>query len=70
MKKIIILLMTVCFAVSCQYDDSEIWDKLNDHESRIAYLEKICDEMNTDISNLKTIVTALETDDYVVNAYP
>lgn len=63
--------MTVCFAVSCnQYDDSEIWDKLNDHESRIAYLERICDEMNTDISNLKTIVTALENNDYVVNAYP
>ena len=62
--------MTVCFAVSCQYDDSEIWDKLNDHESRIAYLEKICDEMNTDISNLKTIVTALETNDYIINAYP
>ena len=57
--------------VSCnKFDDSEIWDKLNDHEKRIVYLEDLCKRMNADLVNLQTIVTALETNDYIVNASP
>lgn len=63
--------MAICLATSCsEFDDSDIWDKLNDHESRIAYLEKVCNKMNADIVNLQTIVTALETNDYIVTASP
>ena len=63
--------MTTCFAVSCsEFDDSEIWDKLNDHEYRIAYLEEVCNKMNADIANLQTIVTAIENNDFIVNAFP
>ena len=63
--------MTICMIVSCsKFDDSAIWDKLNDHETRLAYLEEVCKKMNTDIVNLQTIVTALETNDYIVNASP
>lgn len=72
MKRLITFaLMTICLFVSCsKFDDSEIWDKLNDHESRIAYLEEVCKKMNTDITNLQTIVTALESNDYIVTASP
>lgn len=57
--------------VSCQkFDASDIWDKLNDHESRIAYLEEVCKNMNTNIVNLQAIVTALETNDYIISASP
>ena len=72
MKRLItFVFMTICMVVSCsKFDDSAIWDKLNDHESRIAYLEEVCKKMNTDIVNLQTIVTALETNDYIVNASP
>lgn len=57
--------------VSCQkFDASDIWDKLNDHESRIAYLEEVCKNMNTSIINLQAIVTALETNDYIISASP
>jgi hypothetical protein len=71
MKKVFIFLMTTCFAVSCsEFDDSDIWDKLNDHEYRIAYLEEVCNKMNADIVNLQTIVTGLETNDYIVSASP
>ena len=70
-KSITLLLMTIGIAISCsKFDDTAIWDKLNDHEARLAYLEEICEKMNTDIINLQTIVTALETNDYIVNASP
>ena len=63
--------MATCFAVSCsEFDDSDIWDKLNEHDFRIAYLEEQCKKMNVDITNLQTIVTALETEDYIVSASP
>ena len=72
MKKILMfILMVIGVAISCnKFDDSEIWDKLNDHESRIAYLEDLCKKMNTDIVNLQTLVTALDAGDYIVNASP
>lgn len=72
MKRLITLaFMAICTVISCsKFDDSAIWDKLNDHENRLAYLEEVCKKMNTDIVNLQTIVTALETNDYIVNASP
>ena len=71
MRKITVLFMAICLATSCsEFDDSDIWDKLNDHEYRIAYLEEVCNKMNADIVNLQTIVTGLETNDYIVSASP
>ncbi len=52
------------------FDDSKIWDKLDDHESRIAKLEELCKRMNTNISSLQTIVTALQNNDYVTGVIP
>ncbi len=63
--------MVVMTIVSCQkFDDSEIWDKLNNHEARLAYLEEVCKSMNSSIVSLQAIVTALETNDYVISASP
>ena len=63
--------MAFYLITSCsKFDDSKIWDKLNDHEYRIAYLEEVCRKMNTDIVNLQTIVTTLEANDYITNASP
>lgn len=52
------------------YDDSALWESVNDHESRISKLEKLCNEMNANISSLKTIVEALQTNDYVTSVTP
>ena len=52
------------------FDDSKIWDKLDDHESRIVKLEELCKQMNTNISSLQTIVTALQNNDYVTSVVP
>ena len=52
---------------SCSYDDTPIWNKLNDHEERIKALEELCTNMNTNIEALQGIVEALEKHDYIVD---
>ena len=72
MKKLFYVVLALSLSiVSCsKFDDTEIWNKLNDHETRIAYLEEICEKMNADIINLQALVTALEGNDYIVSASP
>ncbi len=76
MKKILlsIVLATTLALTSCQFDDSDIWDKfgemeesIRDHEQRISALEELCKQMNTNIEALQTLVDALEKRDYVTN---
>ena len=71
MKKRFVLVLITMLALSCnKFDESAIWNKLNDHEGRIAYLEEACKTVNTNIVTLQTIVTALEANDYIINASP
>ena len=80
MKKLLTL-FAIALAVmvsSCsKFDDTAIWDKLNeheetlnDHEKRIAALEELCRQLNTNIDALQTIVEALEKRDYITNVSP
>ncbi len=74
MKKLFTYLLVAITMIiagcSESFDDSKIWDKLNDHESRIAKLEELCQQMNTNISSLQTIVNALQNNDYVTSVTP
>ena len=72
MKKILLFILTATIvATSCnEFDDTAIWDKLREHERRIAQLEELCKQINEDISTLQNLVTALEASDYIVEAYP
>lgn len=69
MKRILFLALTALLAVGC-YDDTALWDQIRDHEERIVTLEKLCNQMNTNISSLQTIVAALQDKDYVINVAP
>ena len=73
MKRLFTLCAIVVAVVvsSCsKFDDTDIWDKLNDHESRITALEELCKQMNTNITALQTIIEALEKNDYITNVSP
>lgn len=73
MKKLLTLFAIALVVVvsSCsKFDDTPIWDKLNDHENRITVLEELCKQMNTNIEALQTIVEALEKRDYITNVSP
>ena len=67
MRIIKLLIITLCtLAFSCQrYDDSAVWDELKAHAERIAALEALCAEMNSNITALDEIVAALQGNEYV-----
>ena len=62
-----LLLIVGC---SKEYDDSALVGRLDDLESRVQRLEQLCQQMNTNISSLQTIVTALQNNDYVTGVTP
>ena len=70
MKKIlsVLYIATLLFA-SCsdEYDDSALTGRVDNLENRVAKLEELCKQMNTNISSLQTIVTALQKNPYVYN---
>ena len=74
MKKLLFYFLsaTMLFVAGCSesFDDSEIWTKLDSLESRIATLEQLCRQMNTNISSLQTLVDALKNNDYVTGITP
>lgn len=72
MKKLFALMAIVLAVVvsSCQYDDTMVWERFDDHENRITQLEELCREMNTNISALQSIVEALQNNDFVTSVTP
>ena len=62
MKKLLSLVFCglLLFGCSDKYDDSALRNDLNDLENRIAKLEELCKQMNTNISSLQKIVEALQ----------
>lgn len=72
MKKLLAFaaLFAVVAFTSCKYDDDDIWNSVHGLENRVAKLEELCKQMNTNISSLQTIVTALQNNDYVTGVTP
>lgn len=66
-KLIYILLLAIPLFTGCH---KKIWDKLNDHEARIARLEALCNQFNTNITSLQSIVAAIDARDYVKDVVP
>ena len=69
MKKIlsVFCIATFLFA-SCsdEYDDSKLWQNVNDLNDRIAKLEKTVQTMNSEIGSIQSIVNAINERDYIV----
>lgn len=72
MKKLLAFaaLFAVVALTSCKYDDDDLWNSVHGLENRVAKLEELCKQMNTNISSLQTIVTALQNNVYVTGATP
>ena len=57
--------------VSCtEYDEVAMWNKNEDMGARLAALEELCSQLNTNIVSLQQIVEALQGNDYVTGVVP
>ena len=72
MKKLMAFaIMTMAIVLSsCKYNDDDIWNSVHNLEDRVAKLEELCQQMNTNVSSLQTIVTALQSNDYITGITP
>ena len=72
MKRILYLLFAVSTLWSCNsdYDDSALTGRVDDLENRVAKLEELCKQMNTNISSLQTLVDALQNKDCITGIVP
>ena len=69
----LVWLTILCVAlVGCKddFDDSELRKQIADLNGRLTSLEKLCAQMNTNISSMQTIVNALQQNDYITGVTP
>ena len=59
--------LALMLTAGCDYDDTELWDKVNDHEERLAALERWQAEVNNNIAALQTL---LNTNDMITDITP
>ncbi|MGM9735818.1 MAG: leucine-rich repeat protein [Candidatus Cryptobacteroides sp.] len=58
-------LASVFLSVSCSNDNCSLKEQMNDLDSRVAKLEEMCSEMNTNINALQTLVNALQNKEFI-----
>lgn len=69
-------LFTLCLssllAVSCSdsYDDTGIRNDITDLDNRVQNLEKLCQQMNTNLSSLQSLMQVLQQNDYITGITP
>ena len=66
-RKAFLLLLAALTLAACKYDDSELWEQVNQNTARIAALEAWQAETNTNIQALQTL---LSTTDYITAVTP
>lgn len=70
MKKCLLLIIALLTMISCRYDDTDILAQLQDHEARIARLETLVNQINTNVISLQALLVALQNNDYVTSIAP
>ena len=69
-KTILAAFFTMFAVISCEQEVADVSDRLDDLEKRVSALEQLCKEMNSNISSLQGIVTAMQTGDYITSVNP
>ena len=65
MKKLLLFAALFAAVLSCEsYDDSALWKELAE-QGRRDKMETLCNQMNTNISSIQTMVSALNSDDKI-----
>ena len=64
---IVLAVAFITFSFTSCYDDTEVWNSIDSLDSRVTALEKKCENMNSDIAALQTLLQALQANVYVVS---
>ena len=70
MKKIIYSIIITLISVSitsCDYDDTGLWNEMEEVKDRLTLLEEAIKNTNSDINALQTIVNSLQNNVYVTS---
>lgn len=71
MKKLLTITALIAATLSsCKYDDDDLWSSVHGLEDRVAKLEELCKQMNTNIVSLQAIVNVLQESDYITGVAP
>lgn len=69
--KLLLAAVVASLAVACSTQELDgVNERLNNLESCVSELERLCKEMNTNISSLQGIVTAMQSGDYITSVTP
>ena len=67
MKKIFLYIAITLGLLSCNHKDS-LWQEIvEDLDERVETLEMLCEEMNTNIASLQSIVDVLQSNDFITS---
>ena len=67
MKKIFLYIAITLGLLSCNHKDSLWQEVVEDLDERVETLEMLCEEMNTNIASLQTIVDVLQSNDFITS---
>ena len=72
MKKFLTMLSLVLlgFASTSCYDDSELWDSVNDLDARVETLENLCTQMNSNLTALTELINEMTMGDVIIGITP
>ena len=72
MKKFLTMLSLVLlgFASTSCYDDSKLWEKVEDLDVRVETLETLCTQMNSNLTALTELINAMTMGDVIVGVTP
>lgn len=60
-------LLFVASLDSCKYDDTELMNRIDGLEERLANLEDLCKQINVNVNSLQVLITAMEEHDYITS---
>ena len=61
MKKLALYLLPLLFIASCEkFDDSSLWDAINENKSKIQALQTQVDNLNRRVDELKSLIDAVD----------
>ena len=68
-KYLLVYIVALCTLMGCK-DNSGLYGLLTDYDLRISELEKLCEDINTNVQSIQVIIEAQQSGDYITAITP